>query len=208
MFAFDDVTSLEFDNPAELHDAQFLEELAENEEDNLKIRHVFLMKVEPENGCKNVANWKDIEKAYMIDNYSGELRLMPKLTDFHIDPKMIKKTKVAAVINLLSTSGTTSKDSFKLGSGAVGTTKVFKLLDNLFDSVNGTLHYPKGETVLRVAISRYFPHFTYWTLIKFPYRTTLDSKCYQVSKNLIQSVSVAETSYKLYTGILEKQLRV
>lgn len=69
-----------------------------------------------ENGNKHVACWADIEKSFAIDNGSGELRLLPKITEVHINPKKIRKMKVscatqvfshnfAAVVNLLATTG-------------------------------------------------------------------------------------------------------
>lgn len=69
-----------------------------------------------EGGQHHVASWCDIEKAFAMDNTSGELCLMPKLSEYHTNPKKIRKMKVAcgtqvfnhtatAVINLLATSG-------------------------------------------------------------------------------------------------------
>lgn len=59
-----------------------------------------------------------------------------------------------------------SKDGIKLDPSAVGTAKLLKFFDNLFDSLNGTLHYPKAGKVLRVAVSENSPHLEYWKKAK------------------------------------------
>lgn len=68
------------------------------------------------NGTRKIARWNDIEKAWLLDNLSGELRSMPKLTEFHVNKQKVKKMKVsvatqifshsvASTINLMARSG-------------------------------------------------------------------------------------------------------
>lgn len=63
-----------------------------------------------------LAKWSDILTAYKMDPYLGSLRLMPKLTDSHVNPQKINKMKVskctqvfshsvAAAINVFAFSG-------------------------------------------------------------------------------------------------------
>lgn len=50
------------------------------------------------------AKWSDVELAYKIDNASGELRVMPKLTENHVNRHKLKKMKVACATQVLSHS--------------------------------------------------------------------------------------------------------
>lgn len=40
-------------------------------------------------GPPKTARWADIYKAWQLDNYSGELRIMPKLTEYHVNKDKI-----------------------------------------------------------------------------------------------------------------------
>ncbi|XP_071056514.1 uncharacterized protein [Onthophagus taurus] len=46
----------------------------------------------------------------------------------------------------------------KLDKSALGTAKILKFFDNLFDSVNGVLLYPQGGKVLRCALTKDSAH--------------------------------------------------
>lgn len=70
-------------------------------------------------GIKKLAKWEHIFKAYQLDPYLGSLRLMPKITDAHVNPEKMQKMKVskctqvfshsvAAAINVFAFSGTYS----------------------------------------------------------------------------------------------------
>lgn len=48
------------------------------------------------------AKWGDIICAYHIDAASGDIRAMPKITDFHVVPEKIKKMKVSCATQTLS----------------------------------------------------------------------------------------------------------
>ncbi|KAJ3655788.1 hypothetical protein Zmor_014901 [Zophobas morio] len=77
------------------------------------------------------ARWDDIHTAYKIDQCSVELRVLPKLTEAHVDPQHLKKMKVscgsqvlshsvASVISLMAKSGTTV-NGMQLQPSAIGT---------------------------------------------------------------------------------------
>lgn len=48
------------------------------------------------------AKWNDIYTAWQLDNYSGDLRIMPKLTEFHVSREKVKKMKVAVCTQVFS----------------------------------------------------------------------------------------------------------
>lgn len=50
------------------------------------------------------AKWEHIYKAWQMDTSLGSLRLMPKLTGYHVDPAYIKKMKVSCCTQALSRS--------------------------------------------------------------------------------------------------------
>ncbi|MBV2145891.1 MAG: hypothetical protein KTM48_04195, partial [Wolbachia endosymbiont of Pissodes strobi] len=69
-----------------------------------------------EDGKEKVAKWDHIYMAYKMDPYLGSLRLMPKITETHVNPEKIQKMKVskctqvfshsvAAAINVFAYSG-------------------------------------------------------------------------------------------------------
>lgn len=53
-------------------------------------------------GIKKVAKWEDIYNAWLLDNYSGELRVMPKLSEHHVNRDKIKKMKVSTCSQVFS----------------------------------------------------------------------------------------------------------
>lgn len=50
------------------------------------------------------AKWKDIETAYHIDCGSGNVRAIPKITEFHVVPSKIRKMKVSCATQVFSHS--------------------------------------------------------------------------------------------------------
>lgn len=69
------------------------------------------------NNVEKVAKWQDIYTAWQLDNCSCELRIMPKLTEQHVNKNLLKKMKVSVCtqifshtvssgINLMAKSGT------------------------------------------------------------------------------------------------------
>ena len=102
-------------------------------------------------GIERVAKWSHIETAYKNDKSCGSLRLMPKLTDLHVDKNRIKKMKVkyctqvfsrtvAVGIAAMSRYSAKSADSqLSMPSAGEETAKFIEFANNLFDSVNERL---------------------------------------------------------------------
>lgn len=57
-----------------------------------------------EDGKKKLAKWSDIYMAYKMDPYLGSFRLMPKITDAHVNPEKINKMKVSKCTQVFSNS--------------------------------------------------------------------------------------------------------
>ncbi|KAJ8912755.1 hypothetical protein NQ315_016711 [Exocentrus adspersus] len=98
-------------------------------------------------GIPKVAKWKHIEKTWELDSFSGDLRALPKITEYHVNRSKIKKMKVsvatqvfshsvAATMNLLISNGNA------FGTEAIdearGTVEFIKFVDDVFDSLNGS----------------------------------------------------------------------
>lgn len=49
-----------------------------------------------------VAKWEHIICAYQIDSASGDIRLMPKITEFHVAKDKMKKMKVSCATQIFS----------------------------------------------------------------------------------------------------------
>ncbi|KAI4455675.1 thap-type zinc finger [Holotrichia oblita] len=103
-----------------------------------------------------VAMWEDIYNAYKIDNGSGQLRAMPKLTEGHVNPHKFRKMKVfcasqvfshnvASVMALMARVELTGLDGMKMRSNASDTAETLQFFVELFDSVNGMREWPERE---------------------------------------------------------------
>ncbi|KAJ8974299.1 hypothetical protein NQ317_009539 [Molorchus minor] len=55
-------------------------------------------------GKKRVAKWEHIQQTWYLDGYSGDLRAMPKITEFHVIQSKIKKMKVSVAAQVFSRS--------------------------------------------------------------------------------------------------------
>ncbi|KAI4468052.1 thap domain-containing protein 9 [Holotrichia oblita] len=56
------------------------------------------------NSQKKIAKWDHIYTAYKMDSYIGNIRTMPKLTEYHVNPSTIKKMKVSYCSQVFSHS--------------------------------------------------------------------------------------------------------
>ncbi|KAJ8911995.1 hypothetical protein NQ315_003277 [Exocentrus adspersus] len=164
------------------------------------------------NGVLHTAKWDHIINVYKFDNASGNLRLLPKLTDSHVIPEKLKKMKVsyasqifshyvASVMQLLSSvKGFTSYIQCFSYSGldksATETAEILSFFDKLFDSVNGyALLSSHGKELKCAATVQNFKQF-YKTLLlnNFVTRHSLSANCEtDNSVNIISSVKRFET---------------
>lgn len=130
---------------------------------------------------EKVAMWEDIYKTWLLDSCSEEVRLLPKIGTFHVEPEKIKKMKVsicaqvfsrtmAAAINMMALTGKLynisvivacifnlilgfKRDSIQLQSRSVDTSQFVLFMDKVFDSVNGSSKFNKSGKILRTSES-------------------------------------------------------
>ncbi|KAI4455819.1 thap domain-containing protein 9 [Holotrichia oblita] len=125
------------------------------------------------------ASWEVIYTVYQMDNMSGQLRSLPKLTEEHVNPDKIRKMKVshaaqvfshsvAAVMNLLLTTGKGSRSRWKkkIKPTSSSNSEVLKFFDTLFDSVNGMSIPSANQKRLRCAMSSISGHMEFWAEAK------------------------------------------
>ncbi|XP_028046886.1 uncharacterized protein LOC105836495 isoform X2 [Monomorium pharaonis] len=122
---------------------------------------------------KRFATWKDIVIVYEMDKNSFlRQRQMPKLTDRHIFPHLIPKTKVKyatqaishtvanfidVVLTLNKGSINTTKGNMHLPANAEATSECILFFDNLFDSFNAK----KGKENCSI-ITKSSNHILFW----------------------------------------------
>ncbi|GJQ69596.1 hypothetical protein Trydic_g6690 [Trypoxylus dichotomus] len=126
-----------------------------------------------EAGTKCIVTWNDVIKAYKIDAPSARLRLLRKITDFHVLPSKIKKIKVAyctqvfskqytATITRMSHDRSQSIDgSLTMTDSAIHTAYLLSFFDDLFDSVNGTARRNFSKP-LRNVVTNESQHIHFW----------------------------------------------
>ncbi|XP_072398747.1 uncharacterized protein [Diabrotica undecimpunctata] len=134
------------------------------------------------NNEEKVATWDHIYTAYKMDPHLGSLRLIPKITEQHVNPDRINKMKVAnctqvfshsvaQAINVFAITGAVvpvAGDNLKLDKKAVETAEFLSFIDSLFDSLNGKSFKPKAGKTLRGAVTKNSQHVQFWqeSLIK------------------------------------------
>ncbi|KAB0805293.1 hypothetical protein PPYR_02263 [Photinus pyralis] len=116
-------------------------------------------------GQQKVAKWEDIYTAWQLDCFSGRLRAMPKITEFHVDRSKIKKMKVSicaqvfshtvsSTINLMATCELVGSDgTTTMEKRAVETAEFIHIIDKLFDSVNGTSPFNIKGKALKTSVN-------------------------------------------------------
>ncbi|KAI4455824.1 ankyrin repeat and mynd domain protein 1 [Holotrichia oblita] len=127
------------------------------------------------NNKEKVAKWQDIYIAWQLDCYSCDLRIMPKLTEHHVNRECIKKMKVSvctqvfshtvsSAINLMAKSEY-QQDNIKMENRAAETAEFLKFFDNVFDSVNGYRLFNIHGKILRTGVdvlSAQTPQTEFW----------------------------------------------
>ncbi|CAB3251497.1 unnamed protein product [Arctia plantaginis] len=92
----------------------------------------------------NVAKWEHLEMLLKEDPGFDGLRMLPKLTESHLNPNKLKKMKVKCAAQVLSHStaifmGYLARKGI-LVEDAKETARLLLFFDELFDSVNGSFH--------------------------------------------------------------------
>lgn len=110
--------------------------------------------------------WAFFRQVYEADITLGELSLLHKITEEHLDPDKIKKMRVASAAQIFSHSvavvtdhlverGLVNKECSQLISFVV-------TINNLFNSLNASsLHIPNGK-IYKGCIKKNTPHHQLW----------------------------------------------
>ncbi|RVE48224.1 hypothetical protein evm_007081 [Chilo suppressalis] len=110
--------------------------------------------------------WEYFQMVYEADRSHGELRLLPKLTNEHVDPGKIKKMRVKNAVQLLSHSLAVAVDNL-VARGEIPTEcqdliPFTLLMDKLFDSLNCSSFSPPHGKIYGAAVRRKSPHHKLW----------------------------------------------
>lgn len=109
-----------------------------------------------------VASWGDVRELYDFTLQSSQ-RLLPKITNEHIDPKKLKMKVSNATQVLSETFGNLMlrcSEQNKLSRDCTGTGQALLFFNDLFDSLNGTGLAERNE--LKSAVTESSQHFAYW----------------------------------------------
>lgn len=113
-------------------------------------------------GSLQIAAWDDLNELYRMDLRSTQRRL-PKLTDEHLKPSK-SKMKVSLATQVFSnTCGTVMLQYVEQGilpEHSTSTAKLLLFMNDLFDSLNGSIHQ-HGDT-LKSAVTENSIHFEFW----------------------------------------------
>ncbi|KAJ8910056.1 hypothetical protein NQ315_012749, partial [Exocentrus adspersus] len=128
------------------------------------------------NGTAKLCSWDDIVQLYELDVGDFNTRMCYKLTDSHIYEDKMKKMKVKHAAQVFSHRVSTAirwtirygkllevprKDNL-LSNTAEGTADFLSLMDQLFDSVNGSTYEADHGKDLRCAVKKNSPHLDFW----------------------------------------------
>nr|XP_034824778.1 uncharacterized protein LOC117982524 [Maniola hyperantus] len=119
-----------------------------------------------QDGKQKVAKWQHLEEMYHRQpGYKG-VRLVPKLTAQHVVPKLIPKMKVKHCTQVFSrTVGVAlgyMADCGQLPAENKDTADLLILMDELFDSVNGSYSKIRNGKIYRTAVTPKSPHHQLW----------------------------------------------
>ncbi|CAH2086827.1 unnamed protein product [Euphydryas editha] len=124
---------------------------------------------------EKLVKWEYFQKVYEADKSLGELRLLNKLTEEHINPEKINKMKVKTATQIFShtvavaTEHLTARSLLQLECKNL--IKITLLFDKLFDTLNGnTLHIPNGK-IYKGPVKKYSPHHKMWQDAKIILKT-------------------------------------
>ncbi|XP_060807395.1 uncharacterized protein LOC106135789 [Amyelois transitella] len=113
-----------------------------------------------------VVKWEYFQKLYAADTSYGELRLLDKITEEHINPEKINKMRVKCATQIFSHSVAVAAEHLT-GRGNLPIEckqliKITLLLDNLFDSLNVNSFNPINGKKYKGAVRRNSCHHQLW----------------------------------------------
>lgn len=113
-------------------------------------------------GKQQKASWADVVKLYELDR-TGVHRLLPKITDEHINPTKLKMRVYVATQVFSQTYGSVMQRCVakkQLPEKASGTALILLFFNDLFDSLNGS--GPAQPESLKGSIDEHSIHFVFW----------------------------------------------
>lgn len=115
---------------------------------------------------EKLVKWEYYQKVYGADKSYGDLKLLHKITEEHIDPEKINKMRVKTATQIFSHSVAVVTDHLTargdLPEECLQLVDITLLLDNLFDSLNvSTLNIPDGK-IFKGAVKYNSPHHELW----------------------------------------------
>lgn len=113
-------------------------------------------------GCLQIAAWNDIDYLYSMDLRSME-RMLPKLTDEHLNPNKLKMKVSVATQVFSGTCGSVMLRCIKQGTlpeHFTSTARLIMFINDLFDSVNGSDKYAYDS--LKSAVTPNSKHLEFW----------------------------------------------
>ena len=146
------------------------------------------------NNESRLVKWDYYQQVYAADKARGELRLLNKITEEHINPEKINKMRVKSATQFFSHSMAVVTDHLvargHLPVECNQLVDITLLFDNLFDSLNGsTFKVPNGK-IYKGAIRRHSPHHELWMKAK----ETLKSVKFIQKKVSGNKIRLVETS--------------
>ncbi|CAG4992851.1 unnamed protein product [Colias eurytheme] len=121
-------------------------------------------------GTTKTAKWSHLEDLQKENpGYKG-IRLLPKLTEQHVQPEKINKMKVKFASQIFSRTVASNMgylaDKGILGEECKDTADLLLFMDNIFDSVNGSFNKNKHAKPLLGPVTPYSTHHKTWTEAK------------------------------------------
>lgn len=121
---------------------------------------------------EKTVKWEYFQRVYDADKSYGELKLLHKITEEHINPEKINKMRVKTATQLFSHSVAVVTEHLTargdLPEECRQLVDITVLLNNLFDSLNVcSLHIPDGK-VYKGAVKKNLPYHKLWNESKKP----------------------------------------
>lgn len=147
-------------------------------------------------GRQQIASWADVENLYQIDR-TGFHRLLPKITEQHINPTKLKMRVCVATQVFSQTYGTVMlhcAENQQLPSKSSATAQILLFFNDLFDSLNGSGPTQTGS--LEGSINEHSVHFVFWE-----YALTMLAKMKFVDKDTGKINTRSSVLYKIQSTI-------
>ncbi|XP_072947212.1 uncharacterized protein [Epargyreus clarus] len=137
---------------------------------------------------RKTVKWVYFQMVYAADKSCGELRLLHKLSEEHVNPQKINKMRVKTATQLFSHSVAVVTDHLTargdLPQECRDLVDITILLNNVFDTLNvNTLHIPNGK-IYKGPIRGKSPHHELWKKAKTILKSVKFIKIYKQGDNI------------------------